>query len=98
MLIELLKWPTCSELDRERLIERSSEITGEPSGETVGGELEAALWKLIAWAEEKGYDIESPPRASTRAPPSVRDGTISPRSIDVRSDEREGHRALGMVL
>ena len=60
--IDLLKWPTCSSVDRDQIIERIGELNGETFGtKDQEGEFRADLWKFVEWAERQGYDVASPP-------------------------------------
>lgn len=61
-IIDLLKWPTCSLEDRNQLIEKIGEVTGESFGREFDGKFQADLWTFIEWAAENGYDTDSPPR------------------------------------
>ena len=63
---ELLKWPTCSARDRERLITRIADVTGD--GEQFGcpeasddEQCEPDWWAFVGWAERAGYDVVRSP-------------------------------------
>jgi CobQ/CobB/MinD/ParA nucleotide binding domain len=56
--IDLLKWPTCSATDREKLIQRIGTLRRE--------QLSGDLWEFIAWAEKHGFDVQGKPSFQSR--------------------------------
>ena len=61
-IIDVLKWPTCSFEDREKLIERIAELKGDPFGERdKDGNFRVDFWDFVDWAENEGYDMKTPP-------------------------------------
>jgi hypothetical protein len=65
-VIEVVKWPNCSESDRSELIHKISEIAGQSFGTKIKGRFVADKWSFINWAEKQGFDLSSPPQ---RYPP-----------------------------
>ncbi len=61
-LVEVLKWPTCSQGARKMLVARMGEIDHEDLGRHFpDGDFDLDPWKLNAWARKWGLDAESPP-------------------------------------
>jgi hypothetical protein len=64
-VMDLLKWPTCSEESRDKLIGRLDDLEPNESFGAKGadGKYHADIWgKFIPWAKKQGLDIESPPK------------------------------------
>jgi hypothetical protein len=66
MMIEVLKWPTCSDSDRNILMEGIGIFTKQKfsSGSLLG--FVADRWEFIEWARSAGYDVVTPPKRPSR--------------------------------
>lgn len=63
-VIDLLKWPTCTNEDRNLLISRLDDLVPDASFGTKGadGRYHADIWgKFLPWARRQGFDMEAPP-------------------------------------
>jgi hypothetical protein len=61
LIVAVLKWPTCTENDRNRLITRLGPIVGQSfTGENSRFRMPDA-WKFMDWAEASGYDVKGAP-------------------------------------
>ncbi len=63
---EILKWPTCSPNDRDRLLRGIAKTTGE--GKEFGcpdpadqKQCKLNWWAFVDWAADRGYDVLRPP-------------------------------------
>ena len=62
LLIDLMKWPTCSAKHLHQLIKRMADLKGNPFGELhKEGKFHVDFWHFVEWAEKEGYDMNSPP-------------------------------------
>jgi hypothetical protein len=68
-VVEILKWPTCTVDDRNRLIERIGQIEGQDFENEIASQVDASFvadtWSFANWARSKGFDISTPPTIST---------------------------------
>lgn len=61
ILVSVTKWPTCLPGDRDQLVERAGELDNQDFGPRPGRARYPDIWKFMAWAEKRAYDIESQP-------------------------------------
>jgi hypothetical protein len=63
MIVDLLKWPTCTKSDREILVTKIADLKGLSF--TGADDIEEAdhvhLWDFAAWAEKQSYPVSGPP-------------------------------------
>jgi hypothetical protein len=57
-VISILRWPTCEEEDKMRLIERIGQVTGMLFGMRDGP---PDKWRFVEWAGERGFMSQSQP-------------------------------------